>query len=264
MAHPSVSDIAWRHVSRVPFYRAILRTFEDYLFQQVDMPRPILDLGCGDGQFSAAVFENPLHTGIDPDFKALREARVARTYQFLVCSDGANIPFPSGWFGSAFSNSTLEHIPKVEPVLAELARVIRPGGMLIITIPNQRFERELLGVSLLMRLRLTRFAEKYADMFNQVSKHIHLDPPGTWVTRLNAAGFLVKDCWNYFPPQALRWMEIGHLGGPWAYLVKKITGRWVLIPHPYNLGFATRIIQRYLSQPTDIDGTCSFIVSIRT
>ncbi len=263
MSQSTAADIAWRHVRRVPFYRAILRAFEDQLFQQVDMPGPILDLGCGDGQFSAAVFENPLAMGIDPDFKALREARVTQAYQHLVCSDGASIPFPSGWFGSAFSNSTLEHIVRVEPVLSELARVIRRGGKLIITVPNQRFERELLGVSLLKRLKLYRLAEEYARLFSHVSRHIHLDPPGTWVTRLKAAGFLVKDCWNYFPPQALRWMEIGHLGGPWAYLVKTITGRWVLVNHPINLGFSAWIIQRYLAQPVNLNGTCTCIVSIR-
>ena len=53
------------------------------------------------------------------------------------------MPYPRGYFASAFSNSVLEHIPHVERVLEETARVLRPGAVFAFCVPNHRFNESL-------------------------------------------------------------------------------------------------------------------------
>jgi SAM-dependent methyltransferase len=49
--------------------------------------------------------------------------------------DGAAIPLPDASVDSALATEVLEHCPEPEPVLREVARVLRPGGALVLTVP---------------------------------------------------------------------------------------------------------------------------------
>jgi ubiquinone/menaquinone biosynthesis C-methylase UbiE len=48
-------------------------------------------------------------------------------------------PFPSNYFASGFSNSALEHIPHIDEVLKETARVLKPGAPFYFCVPNTRY-----------------------------------------------------------------------------------------------------------------------------
>jgi SAM-dependent methyltransferase len=58
--------------------------------------------------------------------------------------DGRRLPFADASFDHAYSVSVLEHIPEPgdEEALRELARVVRPGGRVVITLPHARAFRE--------------------------------------------------------------------------------------------------------------------------
>ena len=58
--------------------------------------------------------------------------------------DGRSLPFEDASFDHAYSVSVLEHIPEPgdEEALRELARVVRPGGRLVVTLPHARAYRE--------------------------------------------------------------------------------------------------------------------------
>jgi SAM-dependent methyltransferase len=45
------------------------------------------------------------------------------------------MPFPNDWFDSIVCNAVLEHVPEVDRVMAELVRVLKPGGHLIAGVP---------------------------------------------------------------------------------------------------------------------------------
>lgn len=54
-------------------------------------------------------------------------------------ADVRKLPFPEGRFDSVVSNSTLDHLPSVDDIatsLAEIRRVLRPGGTLLVTLDN--------------------------------------------------------------------------------------------------------------------------------
>ncbi len=119
-------DFLWRHLKEVPAFRGLLRAVEARLYQDLlPLSEPVLDVGCGDGHFASIAFPNPLTTGIDPAASVLREARRQGAHRLVVQAVGDALPYADGSFSTIVSNSVLEHIPDVDTVLAEIARVLQ-------------------------------------------------------------------------------------------------------------------------------------------
>jgi SAM-dependent methyltransferase len=150
----------------VPAFRALLRAVEARFYQVVDLPGPVLDLGCGDGHFAQMTFDAPLDAGVDPWWNPLRKAAQTDRYRVLVQGMGDRMPFPDHHFGSAFSNSVLEHIPDVQAVLNETSRVLQPNGRFLITMPSHYFTQYLGGAELLQNVGLGGLAPRYRHFFN--------------------------------------------------------------------------------------------------
>lgn len=52
-----------------------------------------------------------------------------------VCGDGLTLPFRAGSFDAVLCNQVLEHVPEGAKLMEEIARVLRPGGILLLTVP---------------------------------------------------------------------------------------------------------------------------------
>lgn len=258
-----LDDILWRHLSSLPYFRGFLRAVEDRFYQEIDLPNPILDLGSGDGHFASVAFSEKPDVGLDPWPAPMREARQRNAYRLLVLGEGAHIPFQQGFFAAVMSTSVLEHIPDIQPVIIEIARVLRPGGMFVFCVPNHRFPEALWGRQVLRRLGLRRLSEGYTRLFNRIARHAHTDPPEIWENRLDQAGLQVVDCWDYFPPKALHILEWGHPLGLPSLIYKKVFGRWVLVPKRWNLAIPWALTRKYLDDPRSDRGVCSFFIARR-
>jgi SAM-dependent methyltransferase len=263
MTQPEMDPILWRHLRELPYFRAMLRAVEDSFYQAIDLPRPVLDVGCGDGHFASVAFSQPLEVGIDPWAAPLIEARLRQVYRLLLQGDGAHMPFPDSYFASAISNSVLEHIPSVDVVLQETARVLRPGGKFIFCVPNQRFNDLLLGATLFRRLGWAATSRWYTRLFNRISRHAHCDSQAVWQARLDQAGFIIDRCWDYFPAPALHVLEVGHALGLPSLLVRRLTGRWILSPTRINLIFTWLITRQHVEQAVSEQGAYSFYIASR-
>jgi SAM-dependent methyltransferase len=94
------------------------------------------DLGCGRGEFiEQASGSEKSGIGVDyaaPSAKALR----ATGRPALVADLNRGLPFADASLDGATMIEVIEHIVQAEALVAELARVIRPGGWLIVTTPN--------------------------------------------------------------------------------------------------------------------------------
>ena len=134
--------------------RVIVRAAECVLLSQIDMPRPILDVGCGDGTFAAALFDQPVEVGTDPWEEQLRYAQKLGIYESIVLAPGDDMPFADSAFATVLCNSTLEHTQEPWTILKEMGRVTRPGGTGVITVPSVYFPRYLLGSTLLQSAHL--------------------------------------------------------------------------------------------------------------
>jgi SAM-dependent methyltransferase len=107
-----------------------------------------LDLGCGDGLLTRIIVQlvgKRDLVGIDPDPAELAHAHETGIYSALHEAGGDSVPEPDASFDWVLSNSVLEHIDHLEPVLAEVGRLLRPNGEFVFTVPGPDFHACLRG-----------------------------------------------------------------------------------------------------------------------
>lgn len=261
MDHKTLDEILWRHISSLPYFRGFLRAVEDRFYQDIPLPEPVFDLGSGDGHFASVAFEKKLDVGMDPWQTPMKEAQRRDAYQLLVLGEGEHIPFRTASFASVTSTSVLEHIQNVQPVLNEVARILKPGGKFVFCVPNHRFPLNLWGRKFLSGLGLRKSGFAYARLFNRIARHAHTDAPEIWQSRLDLAGFDLLESWDYFPSKALHILEWGHLFGVPAWFSKKLFKRWILVPERWNLAVPWQMTRKFMDNPKSEEGVCSFFIA---
>lgn len=260
----SKKDFLWIHLRDLPYFRALIRSIESNFFQQFDLPEPILDIGCGDGHFAKLTFNKTLDVGIDPWIGPLRKAVKRKgVYKFLIQGDAGKMPFPDNYFSSAFSNSVLEHIPHVDEVLLETARVMKKDSIFLFSVPNPRYFSELHISALLEKIGFYQFGQWYKAWFRLISRVYHADFPEIWQHRLEMAGFRLERWWHYFSPRALRKLEWGHYFGFPSLFIHLFTRRWLLVPTRWNLILTERFIRPHSKAVSHPNGAFTFFVARR-
>ncbi len=264
MPNQKSKDFLFTHTRDLPYFRGLLRAVESRFYQDLELPSPTLDVGCGDGNFAELTFDRKLDVGLDPWWSPIREAGRRDVYNVLTLADGANMPYPDAYFASALSNSVLEHIPNVNAVLAETARVLKPGAIFVFCVPNQNFLPNLSVARFFDKVGLKSLARSYRDFFNKISRHHHCDDPKIWRKRLTAAGFKLEKHWDYFSPAALAALEWGHYLGLPSLIMKKIFRRWNLVQTRWNLGPTMSLLRKYYDEPVpQMDGAYTFYIARR-
>ncbi len=263
-ANQAKKDHLWLQLSSLPYFRGVLRAVEGRFYDNIDLPKPTLDLGCGDGHFASIVFDRPLEVGLDPWSAPLREAAKRGVYLKVVQAPGDAIPYEPETFSSAISNSVLEHIPDLDPVLKDLARVMKPDAPFIFCVPNHNFLGALSVSHFYDCIGLKFMGNAYRRFFNRISRHQHCDDPETWKARLDKAGFELVDWWHYFSPRALHVLEWGHYFGLPSLITRKLLGRWIVAPFRWNL-FITQAITEGAYREASIQpkGTYTFYIARR-
>ena len=94
----------------------------------------ILDYGCGTGGNSSSYAPFGLVYGIEPDPGAVRLAR-RRGGAALCRASGTELPFRPGSFDVVVASDVLEHIDDDLRAVQEIARMLRPGGAFIFSVP---------------------------------------------------------------------------------------------------------------------------------
>lgn len=96
----------------------------------------ILDLGCGFGNYLPALARVGRPVGVDLSARWLRWARRNARGEELVRADARQLPFADRCFDGALSVGLMEYVPPAA-VVGELARVVRPGGHVVVLAPNR-------------------------------------------------------------------------------------------------------------------------------
>jgi SAM-dependent methyltransferase len=184
---------------------ALWRAIELRVLAQETFERPILDLGCGDGLIAQAFFDQapPVEVGFDPWLDQLRKAPATGAYRSTQQALGDAMPYRDDSFATVLSNSVLEHIPILDPVLAEAARVLRPGGRFIATVPSDAFRRLLGGYRERMARGDVAGAEAYAATIDRWLAHQRYPSPEAWARMLDAAGMRLVGARYYVPAEVM-------------------------------------------------------------
>jgi len=111
-----------------------------HMFLNDMKPGKLLDVGCGDGDFLHRMHKLGWSaTGIDFDAKAIENAKImyGDGLTFLN-TDLSGARFPDNSFDAVTLSHVIEHVPDPVALLAEVRRVLKAGGRLVITTPNIR------------------------------------------------------------------------------------------------------------------------------
>ena len=101
--------------------------------------------GCGVGMYLDRL--NRLAeraVGLDIEHERTVEARGLAPR--VTCAAGEHLPFPAGYFDLLLSHEVLEHVQDDRQAIAEMVRVLRPGGRLVLFCPNRGYPFETHGV----------------------------------------------------------------------------------------------------------------------
>jgi SAM-dependent methyltransferase len=185
-----------------------------HLLREDPLPREGigLDLGCGDGRMTLLVAHELgarwQLAGVDPDECELALAAELGLYERLHAAPGDAIPEDDASFDFVFSNSVLEHIPQVENVLDETARLLRPGGVLVATVPTAALHELLRGPGLLGRVA-TGACDRasYLAALDERVAHVNLWPVQRWRDELGRRGLAVERASEYLPRAEVRRWE---------------------------------------------------------
>jgi len=204
----------------------------------------LLDVGCGSGVFTSKFGQDFSEVwGIDVQDQYLAEFQAVALGQpkFHIAKMSASaMSFEDAYFDSIVTIETLEHVADLPSTCSELARVLKPGGELIITVPNRWFPCENHGMSI-------------GEMeFGRVPLLTYF--PSLHRRWANARVFRVKDIDNLLLPLGFRrvatdylWPTFEHGGNRFQSLLKPLFGAMrIMEKSPMWLRmFGTSIIVKY-------------------
>jgi SAM-dependent methyltransferase len=147
----------------------------------------VLDMGCGAGRHAFEMYRRGADVialdmdadelaGVSVIFGAMREQDEvpAGAEADVKQGDALNLPFPDGEFDRVVAAEVLEHIPEDVRAIAELVRVLRPGGSMAVTVPRWLPEQICWALS---------------DEYHEVEGgHVRIYSTAELVTKLESAG----------------------------------------------------------------------------
>jgi len=180
-----------------------------------ERPGRLLDVGCAAGELAAeAIARGWRVDGMEREPALAEAARALGVAVHVGDFDGGRWPWPSAAFDAAVAGEVIEHLVDTDQFLAELARVVRPGGALIVTTPN------LASLENRVRLLLGRYP-MWMDHRVEGAGHLRYYTPRVLKTQLQAHGFRVeRHVGNWVPLVPQRWADDRRF--PWL----AVTGDW--------------------------------------
>jgi len=173
-----------------PTYLAKLERVRAYLTSLAPGTR-VLDAGCGEGVLVDEFHSRLAIEGLDPNYSSAHVTRGSLT----------QLPYGPATFDRALCLDVLEHLSFDDQprALAELFRVVKPGGELLVTVPNLAHLQS--RVHFMLRGELIRTAN--------IAKHPGDRPVAEYLDLARRAGFTLVERTGIFPtvPVLTRWIR---------------------------------------------------------
>lgn len=224
-----------------PLFLSLIRAKEAELYQPyLPLQTPVLDVGCGDGFFAKIALcskrvnrrvrpwrysrsdPGQIDVGLDMPNSRIKEAKKAGIYKKLVTYDGQSFPFKDHSFATVVSNSVLEHVPNLEEVVAEIHRVLKPGGIFLTTVMTNKWEEYLFGRKIL--------GSWYVRWMKGKQQHINLLSANDWKKRFEKHHFTISNGHPYLDSRASAFIDFAHYLSLPNLVSYTLFKRWVLLP----------------------------------
>jgi SAM-dependent methyltransferase len=142
----------------------------------------VLDLGCGEGYFADVLVRADAEVlACDVAEEPLRRARAGHPdLDLRLVEPDAPLPFEDACFDIVWAGETIEHVSDTAKWLSEARRVLRSGGLILLSTPDH---------GLLLRMRLALSERAFAAHFDPRSDHLRFYVPHTLARLLADFGF---------------------------------------------------------------------------
>jgi SAM-dependent methyltransferase len=176
---------------------SLWRAWEIAAYRHYALKEPVLDLGCGDGQFFRLCFPRVRQAwGVDIDSRAVELARQSGVYREVYETPADNLPFESGTFETIFSNCAMEHMDNIDSVLNEMQRVLKKRGVALFSVVTDKFVElsplrrflELIGAH-----DLATDVQTHYEEFHRLANPFSIEE---WIAHITTSGMVVDE---YFP-----------------------------------------------------------------
>lgn len=250
------------YLASSPLSLAIFRAAELVELAGTSWEQPVLDMGCGRGEFARAAVVTQLDVGLDRDQRHVKLAARTGKYAALHVGDARQMPFDSDSFATVLSISVLEHVADPQAAIDEAFRVLKPGGVLVATIVLDQFDTCLHVARLLRQAGLSGLSKCYVRSLNRAFSHIALHPPAYWRNCLDAAGFEILTCRNVVSTTTLGWFELW-LPAALPYRISAWCGHPLQGRPKWLTRWMSTLAKSIVSSSTDT-GVCIYVVAKKT
>lgn len=256
----SVEKYFRRYLDIAPLSVALWRSVEAKHLSSVDLKHPILDVGCGFGEFAQAFFDESCDVGLDRAPLDLYAASRVNKYKNLLLGDARDLPFPEGTFWTVISVSTLEHIPNPDLVLKEAYRVLKPKGKVVFTIETTKVEDSSIYRPLFKKAGLPWLSKFYARTFNKLFHRETLLDKEAWIKKFEKTGFIIEKSDDIISPTITKLFDLFLITSWPSQILKPFLGRRLVYRPQLLNDLLVKIFLKYIER-RDENGTNLFIVA---
>lgn len=197
-----------RYLRIAPLGLALWRSIEVKHLAETTLKRPILDMGCGFGEFAQAFADEPIDMGIDICAKDLYAASKTKKYKNLTLADARDLPFSDNSYGSIFSISTLEHIDNADNALKEAYRILKPGGILFLTLETDKVDGATFYRPFFQKIGFPALSNLATKAYNSLFHRQTLLPKSEWLKKLKKVGFVIDKSQDIISTKVTRLFDL--------------------------------------------------------
>lgn len=242
-----------------PLSVAIWRSVEAKYLSSVKLAHPILDIGCGFGEFASGFFDTKVDVGIDIAPKDLRIAGQCGKYQKVILADARKMPFKNETFSSIFSISTFEHITNPQKVIQEAYRVLKKEGILVATIETEAVDSQTFYRGTLEKIGLKPASKFLLKTYNDLFHRKVVVDKKVWLRYIKKAGFIIERSEDIISPSVVKTYDLFMATAWLSQLSKPILGKRLVYRPTIVTNILTKIFLPFIEQETN--GTNLFIVA---
>jgi SAM-dependent methyltransferase len=244
-------DVFLDYLLRAPVAHAVFRAREARAVRKWALETPVLDLGCGFGEFAGVFFASRVDVGIDISEPDVQVAMASGQYRSLMRGDARRLPLPDASIGSVISISVLEHIPSLPEVFVEAFRVLRPRGLFVYTVPTPELNRRFAMPSALRRVGLGVVAGNYDRLYDRLFQHVSVHTVEGWRKLASDAGFEVVTVEGTLSQRAQRLFEALLPVAVPSQVAKTVLGRRLRLSPAWSRRLIRNALAGTVAEPAD-------------
>ncbi|MGC4090963.1 MAG: methyltransferase domain-containing protein [Polyangiaceae bacterium] len=164
-------------------------------------------------------------------------------------------------FETCVANCSLEHVPRIDLALRNILGALKPGGQVLMFVPNKDWARHMLSYRMLSAVGAAGLANTLQQSIDHVFRHEHLYDADGWGSLLSEAGFevvAVEPVLSSATTVAFEALLVPSLAG---WLNKALTTRWTNFPAARKaLALPAYALAKSLLDHNDPEKTAEFLV----